>query len=354
METASLPNTNNIIQKASRITIDDCLQVRGEDNLVIITDLNTFWMAKALEEVARSKTNNILTYVLELHGGERPLRELPEEIRGSMDGWATASIYTARGLEEELKSVRYPILNEFVKPRKIRHAHMPGIKYEHLKYINTRPSRINEFGEKLHNKIENLKRIHITTPKVNGIDGTDLIGERGSDSRWHNSYGVIEKGIWENIPSGEVFTYPVKMNGRLVVDGTIGQGFDEKFGILKEKGTPLILQIEGSRIVPGSIECENEELKYRFANYVFNTDYGSSKVGEFGIGTNPGIRRLTGSLLVDEKCIGTAHIAFGNPPQQEKIGKVWWESDAHIDCVMQKVNLYLDDKQIIEDGNWLI
>ena len=41
------------------------------------------------------------------------------------------------------------------------------------------------------------------------------------------------------------------------------------------------------------------------------TDPGARRVGELGIGLNPEVRTMTGDLLIDEKILGTVHIALG-------------------------------------------
>ena len=41
------------------------------------------------------------------------------------------------------------------------------------------------------------------------------------------------------------------------------------------------------------------------------TDPGARFLGELGIGTNAGIDRATGSILLDEKMAGTVHLALG-------------------------------------------
>jgi aminopeptidase len=41
------------------------------------------------------------------------------------------------------------------------------------------------------------------------------------------------------------------------------------------------------------------------------TDAGSRFLGELGIGTNTGIDRATGHILLDEKMAGTVHLALG-------------------------------------------
>ncbi len=41
------------------------------------------------------------------------------------------------------------------------------------------------------------------------------------------------------------------------------------------------------------------------------SDEGASRLGELGIGTNFGIDRPTGTILLDEKLGGTVHLALG-------------------------------------------
>ena len=42
-----------------------------------------------------------------------------------------------------------------------------------------------------------------------------------------------------------------------------------------------------------------------------DTDAGARFLGELGIGTNTGIDRATGHILLDEKMAGTVHLALG-------------------------------------------
>jgi len=336
---------NNFLERASKATIEDCLRLTEDDKLVIVTDNKAYRVADELAKAASEKTKDISSYIVEDYG-TRPLKHLPEEIAAAM-GHATASIFVAAGLQEELGDFRYPFL-DLIRRYKIRHAHMPDMNVENMRHMLTKPEEIKEYSARLYSKLEGYEHLRIETTK-----GTNLTTERGSGFRWHISYGIIRPGEWENLPSGEIFTCPVRVSGEVVVDGTLGQGFDIKYGILK---TPLRFKIENSRVKQGSVECEceNKELEQEFVNYIFNIDEESSKVAELAFGTNPGVRRLIGRLLIDEKCIGTSHIALGNPPDPEKIGGgAWWQSKGHIDCVIKKINLYVDDKQVLKDGKLL-
>ena len=44
---------------------------------------------------------------------------------------------------------------------------------------------------------------------------------------------------------------------------------------------------------------------------MLDLDPGARRLGELGLGLNPGINRFTGSILYDEKIGGTVHLALG-------------------------------------------
>ena len=48
-----------------------------------------------------------------------------------------------------------------------------------------------------------------------------------------------------------------------------------------------------------------------FLLQMLDTDDGALRLGELGIGCNPGITRPMGNLLFDEKIDGTVHLALG-------------------------------------------
>jgi len=80
-------------------------------------------------------------------------------------------------------------------------------------------------------------------------------------------------------------------------------------------------------------------------------DENSDRVGEFAIGTNIELRDVIGQILQDEKFPGV-HIAFGNP-YGEHTGAEWYSS-THIDVVGTKFDIWVDDRQIMRQGKFLI
>ena len=111
---------------------------------------------------------------------------------------------------------------------------------------------------------------------------------------WVNSDGH------RNMPSGEVFTGPVETSaeGRIRFDVPSSPRGVEVAGIE--------LEFREGRVVSAQADRGDEVLQAMLA-----TDDGARVLGELGIGTNRGVDRAIGSILVDEKMGGTVHLALG-------------------------------------------
>ena len=124
-------------------------------------------------------------------------------------------------------------------------------------------------------------------------DGTDLrLGVAGRT--WVNSDGR------RNMPSGEVFTGPVEdsAEGRIRFTVPSSPRGVEVAGIE--------LELRAGRVVDARAERGQEYLLA-----TLDTDAGARALGEIGIGTNSGIDRPVGAILLDEKIGGTVHLALG-------------------------------------------
>src|SRR5262249_49778016 len=124
-------------------------------------------------------------------------------------------------------------------------------------------------------------------------DGTDLtLDVRGRT--WINSDGK------RNLPSGEVFTGPHERSANGTIRFTVPTG---PRGVTV---TGVQLAFRDGEVVRSSAERGDDYLTAALA-----TDAGARLLGEIGIGTNVGIDRATGHILVDEKMAGTVHLALG-------------------------------------------
>jgi len=124
-------------------------------------------------------------------------------------------------------------------------------------------------------------------------EGTDL-RLRVEGRAWINSDGK------RNMPSGEVFTGPHEDSAQ----GTIRFTIPSSARGVEVAGVQL--RFERGVVVEARAERGEEHLRAALA-----TDAGARRLGELGIGTNPGIDRATGSTLLDEKIAGTVHLALG-------------------------------------------
>ncbi|MDN4612216.1 aminopeptidase [Arthrobacter burdickii] len=143
-----------------------------------------------------------------------------------------------------------------------------------------------------------------------------------------------------NLPDGEIATAPLDDG----VDGHIR--FPGTFWFAGSPITELELRFEGGTVVEASA-ARGEG----FVRELLDTDAGSRRVGELGIGTNPGMTTATGDLLIDEKILGTMHLALGRAyPDCGGIN----QSSLHWDIVkdLRKPGSFLSagDHALIADG----
>ncbi|MCS7462229.1 aminopeptidase [Paenibacillus doosanensis] len=145
----------------------------------------------------------------------------------------------------------------------------------------------------------------------------------------------LNPGESGNLPSGEAYIAPVEglAEGQIVIDGSVA-------GIGKLQ-TPLLVTVAGGRIT----QAEGADAE-RLLQILGDGD--GRQLGEFGIGTNDKAR-ITGVVLEDEKVYGTIHVAFGS---NNTFGGTI-AAGVHIDGVVTKPNVYIDDRLIMENGRFV-
>ena len=165
-------------------------------------------------------------------------------------------------------------------------------------------------------------------------EGTDLrLSVEGR--RWVNSDGR------RNMPSGEIFTGPHEDSAEGVIRYTIPSS---------PRGVPvegIELRFEAGRVVEARAERGEAYLRETLA-----TDEGASRLGEIGIGTNFGIDRPVGMILLDEKLGGTVHLAVGaSYPETGGTN----ESAVHWDMICdlrEGGRLTADGEPVLENGTF--
>ena len=315
-----------------------CLRVKPSEKVTVITDEATKEIAAAIVRELEVVGSPFQAWVLE-DLAPRPLTDLPHEIVKDLET-SQVSIFAAQAQTNELKSRMQ--MTDVVNRRKIRHAHMVNINRQiMLEGMLADFLKVDRISAKVVKLVSRAKRIRAKTAA-----GTDLTADLNPKYRWIKTSGIISPDKWGNLPGGEVFTTPGEVNGRFVIDGVVGDYLCAKFGDLK--ASPLTIEVKRNRLV--SAQSSNHELEEDFWRYT-DTDENSNLVGEFAIGTNIELKDVIGQILQDEKYPGV-HIAFGNP-YGEHTGAEWYSS-THIDVVGRKFDIWVDEQQIMQNGQFLI
>jgi len=138
-----------------------------------------------------------------------------------------------------------------------------------------------------------------------------------------------------NLPSGEVFTAPHDTAGVIT--------FDVPVTVDGRRVRDVRLTFKDGVVV--DFEATEGEDAIR---EVIETDAGSRRVGELGVGMNRGVDRPTGDVMFDEKMAGTVHLALGRAydaclPE----GEPGTDSAVHVDLVTDVTG----DSRIEVDGD---
>jgi aminopeptidase len=155
-------------------------------------------------------------------------------------------------------------------------------------------------------------------------------------------HGLVD-ALRANMPGGEIFYSPLEDSAEGVISYS-----EYPACYLGHEVEGVRLQFEGGRIVDASATRDEE-----FLIGALDTDEGARRLGEFGIGCNPGIQRHMKNTLFDEKMEGTIHLAVGTGFPQ--IGGEN-QSGIHWDMVKELRNggrIELDGKVVQENGQWL-
>ena len=187
-------------------------------------------------------------------------------------------------------------------------------------------------------KMERIARVFDAAAEVRVVgEGSDLTLSLAGRS------GEIDDGHI-NMPGGEVFYSPVEDS----VEGEIS--FCEFPAVYYgHEVSDVRFVFERGRIVEATARSGEE-----FLLRTLDTDDGASRVGELGIGCNPGIQRFTKNVGFDEKIDGTIHLAIGNSYSSTggtNVSNVHWDM---VKDLRRGGRLYADGKLVQEDGRWLI
>jgi len=148
----------------------------------------------------------------------------------------------------------------------------------------------------------------------------------------------LQAGVSSSPPDIECATCAVEgtANGVVYIDGSIPHPL---LGLIRDE---IRLTITDGRITAIDGGAQAKILENLLAGF---HDPNVYCIGEIGLGLNP-MCRLRGSMLEDEGCGGTVHLACGDNTGFGGTTK----SPYHIDMIFKAPNLWADDEMILKDG----
>ena len=190
--------------------------------------------------------------------------------------------------------------------------------------------RQSEQVKRLADWVEGTEEVHIEGP------GTD-IKLNVSGRHWIPCYGS------HNMPDGEFFTGPVEDS----VNGEVSFSFPAVYGGREVTGVKF--RFEDGKVVDARADRGEDYLIQ-----MLDSDDGSRRLGELGIGTNYGIAEATKEVLLDEKLGGTVHLAIGaSYPETGGVNN----SAVHWDMVCDLRaggSIKVDGKELQRDGQFVV
>lgn len=326
------------LMPGARNAVERCLRIQHDEKVTLITD-------RACQEIGASLAHELERLGIRYNAfiledlAPRPLKDMPQPVLDDMET-SEVSIFAVKAQANELRTRMQ--MTDVVNRRKMRHAHMVNIERRiMLEGMRADYEEVDRICSRVWRMAGAAREIRATTPA-----GTDITGLFTPRLKWIKTSGIISPHKWGNLPGGETFTTPERVDGVFVVDGVVGDYLCEKYGDLRD--TPLTIRIADSRLTEA--HSDNRELEDEFWRYC-HTDENSDRVGEFAIGANTALHNVIGNILQDEKLPGI-HIAFGNP-YGAHTGADWYSS-THIDVVGREFDISIDGKQIMQRGAFLL
>mgnify|MGYP003587244300 CR=1 FL=1 len=302
------------LSQGSKTVVEKCLKIQKDEKVLIVTDENKLKMGQALFEAAKNAGAN--PFLMMSRPGKVSGEEPDELIAKAMldaDVVICPTTVSMTHTNARINAVK----------NGARVATMPGITEEMF-------SKGVNFTLRMTDNLTNARSAKI-------VKGEYSLTMSLKDRKGVPSTGVYDKkGTAGNLPSGEAYIAPVEgtADGEMLIDGSM-------VGIGK-LSSPLYMRIENGHLK--EVKGENSE---KISILLENEN--NSSLGELGIGTNKSAV-LCGIILEDEKVYGTVHIAFGTNTSFGGTVK----ADCHMDGVILKPDLYLDEVLVMKNGEIIV
>lgn len=215
-------------------------------------------------------------------------------------------------------------------------AHMPGATLAVLAAAGSDDHEIDRRNEALARGLALGRRLRVITcgpasPEycleldIGGWARTPILSGR-----------CISRGTWGNLPGGETYITPVSGDGDLLVDGSVDS-------VLLEE--PLVVSFRDGRMV--DFAPKDSPGGTFLSTLAGRPDWNG--LIELGIGTNGSIRNLTTTAMLNEKILGTCHVALGDRNTRISDG----DANIQVQLVCRAPSILIDGSVWLDQGRHL-
>jgi leucyl aminopeptidase (aminopeptidase T) len=299
-----------------------CLDVRPEEDVLVITDARLRALGEALRDEAGAAGGDAVLAVMDERATDGT--EPPRTVAAAL---AACDVFIA----PTSRSLSHTTARKRASDAGARGATMPGVTEEML----ARVMAVDFDTMAACSRAVAAVLSEGTTAHITCARGTDLVLDLTGRAGIADDGDLSERGAFGNLPAGEGFISPVGGEGRAVVASLAPLG-------LTEETATLTLRAGHLTAAEGGLGPEY------LARLTAHGENGTN-LAELGVGTNDRAI-LTGNVLEDEKILGTVHIAFGASAGIG--GNV--SVPIHLDSVVLDATLEVDGVRVLDAGRFVL
>jgi leucyl aminopeptidase (aminopeptidase T) len=298
----------------------DCLGVAAGDNVLVLCNERERAVAESLIAATRPRTRavRLLQYPTLTRNGEEPPDHVAHAMLDASVVFATTTYsisHTQARLAATAAGSRIASMRGFTEA----FAQAMSVDYGHLRSLGARLAAALTAAESC---------------RITSAAGTDVTLSVKSRRATADDGNLREPGAFGNLPAGEAYIAPLETvgDGVIIFDGALAD-----YGLLP---APLSIRLEAGR----AVDATGEAGDWLLSTLDAGGEHGR-QVAEIGIGTNPGAE-LCGLVAIDEKVLGTAHLAFGTSASFGGIN----QAGVHIDGMLRAPTIELDGVPVMHEG----
>ena len=334
-ETQQEDSIDELLAGSAKMVVETCMDIRRGENVLIVCDPTTGEIGQALHEATIEKSERVLLIVMPKakHHGEEP----PTPVANLMRQQQVILAPTKYSLTHT-KAVRQALRDG------ARVATMPGITVDMFTHGGM-AADFNNVKKRISNLGPHFRRRRIVN--VKSKLGTEITFEVNWREWKLDDNGICNRPrMLTNLPAGKAFIMPREgtMNGTLIINGSWDSTLlDQNIELQIENG--IVIDVKGGTIA-ANIRQEFGEVAKKLRSKDRENVW---TVAEFGFGMNDQAR-MGGNVLEDEKRLGTCYFTIGDNTALGGTSAV----GIHIPGVLTGANVWLDDSQILQDGEFVL